>query len=121
MTKGEALKHFFSGFGIPAYPSTSVPDDTIYPWMTYEMRTASFGEQVGIAVDLWYHTDSEAIPNAKVEEIAKAIGNGGKLIPCDDGTIWIKKGSPFSISLATDGDVSVKRRNINLTLEFLTL
>lgn len=31
MTKEAALKQFFSGFGIAAYPSTAVPNDVVFP------------------------------------------------------------------------------------------
>lgn len=38
MTKGEALQKFFSGFGIAAYTATSVPEDAIFPWLTYDAK-----------------------------------------------------------------------------------
>ena len=96
MTKAAALQKFFGSFGIPAYPSNNVPDETTFPWLTYDVSFGSWGDgEIPIAVHLYYHTTFEAIPNAKAEEIGKAIGLGGVMLHCDDGAVWIKKGSPF--------------------------
>lgn len=35
MTKNEAIYRFFSGFGLEAYPTSSVPEDVIFPYLTY--------------------------------------------------------------------------------------
>lgn len=122
MTKGEALHKFFSGFGITAYPSSSVPTDTVFPWLTYDPVFSDWGsEEVSITVNLWYRTESEAIPNAKAQEISESIGFGGKIISCDGGAIWIKRGSPFCQSLMDEADKVIKRRYIQLTATFLTL
>lgn len=122
MTKTEALYKFFSSFGLTAYTSTSVPDDVIFPYLTYDLITGAWGdEQAAITVSLWFYTESEAIPNAKAEEISKKIGLGGITIPCDDGIIWIKRGSPWCQSLTDETNKTIKRRYINVTAEFLTL
>lgn len=122
MTETQALYEFWNGFGLKAYPSTSVPEDTKFPWLTYEVQTAHFGSQpVNIAVNLWYHTDSEAIPNKKVKEISDEIGFGGVTIPCDTGVLWIKRGAPWCINLSDESDISIKRRQLNVTIEFLTV
>lgn len=122
MTKAEALQTFFSSFGLTAYTSTSVPDDVIFPYLTYELITGAWGdEQAAITVNLWFYTESEAVPNAKAEEISKAIGLGGEILPCDDGVIWIKRGSPWCQSLSDETSRTIKRRYINITAEYLTL
>ena len=120
-TKAAALHEFFSSFGLPAYPVSSVPEDTVFPWLTYELVT-SFWEQgeVALVLNLWYYTESEAKPNAKAEDISKAIGMGGALLPCDDGVIWLKRGSPWCQSLQDATDPMIKRRYINITAEYLT-
>ena len=48
-------------------------------------------------------------------------GKGGKTIRCDEGIIWIKKGTPFCQNLSDETDADIKRRYINVTAEFLTL
>lgn len=122
MTKGQALYQFFSGFGVTAYPSSSVPDDAVFPWLTYDaIFDAWGGGEVGLTVNLWYRTGSEAEPNAKAEEISSAIGYGGKTIPCDGGYIWLKRGSPWCQALEDETDQDIKRRYLNITAEYLTL
>lgn len=118
MTKEEALYRFFSSFNITAYPSNAVPTDTIFPWLTYSTPIGYDGD-VSAEVNLWYHTESEAIPNNKLNEIAERIGVGGVTVPYDDGIIWIKRDNPFSTALSDQNDASIKRRQINLIYEYL--
>lgn len=121
MTKAAALHAFFNSFGIPFYTTTSVPNDVIFPWGTYELITSAWEEgEVGMTVNLWYRTESEAIPNAKAEEISADIGLGGKIIPCDGGAIWLKRGSPWCQSLRDETDPMIKRRYINVSAEYFT-
>lgn len=121
MTKGEVLQSFFGRF-LTAYPSTSVPDDVTFPYLTYEPIFDSWGGgEVGLTVNLWFYTTSEAIPNAKAEELSEAIGLGGITLPCDGGYIWLKRGSPWCQSLSDATNPGIKRRYINVTAEYLTL
>lgn len=122
MTKAAALQKFFSSFGMPAYTTSSVPEDVGFPYLTYDLIVGAWGdEQAAITVNLWFYTESEAVPNAKAEEIAKAIGNGGIQLPCEGGSIWIKRGSPWCQSLSDKTSPIIKRRYLNVTAEFLTL
>lgn len=122
MTKEQALHKFFNKFGITGYRNTSVPDDAILPYLTYTCPVSSIGEDpVSITVHTYHYTDSEAIPDAKAEEIRKAIGIGGVVLYCDGGAIWLKWGSPWCQSLVDDTDKNIKRRYINITAEFLTI
>lgn len=121
MTKEAALHAFFNSFGVPFYPASSVPDDAIFPWGTYELALSSFESgEVGLTVNLWYYTEDEAKPNAKAREMSERIGMGGKIIPCDGGAIWLKRGSPWCQSLQDETDLIIKRRYINVTAEYLT-
>lgn len=121
MTKDVALQSFMEGFGLSAYPSSSVPEDTVFPWLTY---TPIFGAwedgETNIEVNLWYRTESERIPNAKAQEISQAIGMGGVKLKCDEGIIWLKRGLPFVQSLSDETDDMIKRRYINISAEYLT-
>lgn len=122
MTKAAALYQFFSSFGMPAYTATSVPDDVAFPYLTYELITSAWeGGEVGLTVNLWFYTTSEAVPNAKAEELSEAIGLGGKILPCDGGYIWLKRGSPWCQSLSDETSPTIKRRYINVTAEYMTL
>lgn len=121
MTKEAALHKFFNSFGIPFFPSSSVPDDAIFPWGTYELITSAWdGGEVGLTVNLWYYTTDEAPPNAKARELSEVIGRGGKMLKCDGGYIWLKRGSPWCQSLSDETDKIIKRRYINVTAEYLT-
>lgn len=126
MTKEAALQAFFEQF-LPSYAASAVPDDVEFPYLTYELITSAWDEgEVGLTVNLWYYTTSEAAPNAKVREISSAIGMSGTLVPCDDGAIWFKRGSPWAQSMtdSTDPkikrDTKIKRRYLNVTAEYLT-
>lgn len=120
MTKGSAMHNFFNSFGIPGYPSTSVPEDAEFPYLTYTPVFDSWGNQVSMTVNLWYRTESEGVPSAKAQEIADSIG-GGKYLPCDGGALLLSRGTPWCQSLTDDTDVRIKRRYINITAEYLTL
>lgn len=122
MTKATVLRKFFSSFGITAYATASIPDDATLPYLTYDLVTGAWDSgPVSITVNLWYYTESEAIPNAKAEEISKAIGIGGVTLRCDDGLIWLKRGSPWCQSIKDDALPTIKRRYLNVTAEYLTL
>ena len=122
MTKEQALYQFFNSFGIVGYRNTSVPDDVIFPYLTYDAPISSFEEDpVSITLNLYYYTDSEATPDAKAEEIRQRIGMGGVLLNCDGGAIWLKWGVPWCQSLVDETNRNIKRRYINITAEYLTL
>ena len=76
---------------------------------------------VGMTVNLWYYTTSESEPNAKAREISKALGLGGVQIPCDDGSIWLTRGSPWCQSLTDANDEQIKRRYLNITASYNTI
>ena len=119
-TIGQALNDFFSSFGLPAYPTDAVPDDVKYPWITYEYKTGSYGDEVSIAATIWYHTESEATPNAKAKEIGDRIGLGGIMLEAEGGAIWLKKDAPWCQSLTDENDRAAKGRQLLIRAEFLT-
>ena len=121
MTKGAALQAFFSQF-MDAYAASAVPEDVTFPYLTYELITSAWevGE-VDLTVNMWFYTTSEAVPNAKAQELSDTIGYGGVTIHCDGGFIWLKRGSPWCQSLRDDADSNIKRRYINVTAEYMTL
>lgn len=120
MTPEAAVYNFLSGFGIPAYAATSTPSDAEFPYLTYDLVLGEWNDgEVNMPVNVWYRTDSEAIPNAKVREMRQAIGIGGVQVPCDGGVLWIKRGSPWAQVMRVEGeDEKVKRRYVNINLEF---
>lgn len=123
MTPEAAIYQFLSGFDIPAYAATATPSDAEFPYITYDLVVGTWGGgEVNMPVNVWYRTDSEALPNAKVREIADAMGLGGVQLHCDGGTLWLKKGSPWAQAVRVEGeDDKVKRRYVNINIEYLTL
>ena len=120
MTPEAAIYRFMNSFGIPAYASASVPSDTKFPYITYDVALGEMLESdVNMPGSVWYRTESEAEPNAKVREMFLRIGRGGVTIPVDGGMIWIKRGSPWAQALNIEGeDEKVKRRYVNVNIEF---
>lgn len=63
------------------------------PYLTYSVSVGGWGDMANsLTVKLWYHTEKEAEPNAKAEEISRTIGRGGIQLPCDTGTVWLMRG-----------------------------
>ena len=120
MTKAAAIYQFWSGFGLTAYEENTVPEDAVFPYVTYQLVTDSFGREVAATASLWYRGESWTAINAKTEEIARFIGLGGKIIKCDGGRIWIKRGQPFAQNMGDESDDLIKLKYLNLTFEFLT-
>ena len=120
MTKAAAIYQFWSGFGLTAYEENTVPEDAAFPYITYQLVTDSFDREVAAAASLWYRGESWTAINAKTEKIARFIGGGGCLIDCDGGFIWLKRGSPFAQNMGDESDDLIKRKYINVTVEYMT-
>ena len=120
MTKAAAIYQFWSGFGLTAYEENTVPTDAGFPYVTYQLVTDSFDREVAAAASLWYRSESWTAINAKTEEISQKISRGGKIISCDGGAIWIKRGQPFAQNMGDESDDLIKRKYLNLTVEYLT-
>lgn len=119
-TREAAIYEFLSSFGIPAYAASGTPDQAQMPYITYNLIIGDMLSPVSMEVDVWYKTDSEAVINAKVRDIEAAIKDGGKMLSYDTGGVWVTKGTPWCQSV-TDEDNSVKRRYLNMDLQFMEL
>ena len=128
MTKAAAIYQFWNSFGIKAYEENTVidadeegnPVEPTFPYITYQLVTDSFDRDVAATASLWYRGESWTAINAKTEEISAHIGLGGKIIKCDGGRIWIKRGQPFAQNMGDESDDLIKRKYLNLTFEFMT-
>lgn len=121
MTKDKALHAWFSGFGLKAYAASAVPGNAALPYLTYTYTAGAWDSRpAALGVDLWFSGDSEAQPNAWADELSRAIGTGGTVVPCDEGYVWLRRGSPWCQSLTDGMDPRIKRRRINITAEYLT-
>ena len=120
MTKSAAIYQFWSGFGLTAYEENTVPDDATFPYITYQLITDSFDREIPLTASIWYRSESWTGINAKTEEISQKISRGGKVIHCDGGAIWLKRGQPFAQSMGDESDNLIKRKYLNITAEFMT-
>ena len=120
MTKAAAIYQFWNSFGLTAYEENSVPDDAAFPYITYQLVTDSFDREIPLTASLWYRSESWTDINAKTEEISQKISRGGKIISCDGGAIWLKRGQPFAQSMSDESDDLIKRKYLNITAEFVT-
>ena len=120
MTKAAAIYQFWSSFGLTAYEENTVPDDATFPYITYQLVTDSFDREIPLTASLWYRSESWTTINAKTEEISQEISRGGKIIACDGGAIWLKRGQPFAQNMRDESDDLIKRKYLNITAEFIT-
>lgn len=120
MTKAAAIYQFWNSFGLTAYEENTVPDDASFPYITYQLVTDSFYREITLTASIWYRSESWTGINAKTEEISQKISRGGKIISCDDGAIWLKRGQPFAQSMGDESDDLIKRKYLNITAEFMT-
>ena len=120
MTKSAAIYQFWNSFGLTAYEENTVPHDAVFPYITYQLVTDSFEREIPLTASIWYRSESWAGINAKAEEISQTISRGGKIISCDGGAIWLKRGQPFAQSIGDESDDLIKRKYLNITAEFMT-
>ena len=120
MTKATAIYQFWNSFGLTAYEENTVPTDATFPYITYQLVTDRFDRELQLTASLWYRSESWTSINAKTEEIGKKISRGGKIIACDGGAIWLKRGQPFAQNMVDESDNLIKRKYLNITAEFMT-
>lgn len=122
MDKFQAIQAFWSSFGIPAYDENTVPtgeNKPLLPYITYDAVVSNLGTPVAMSASLWYYGTSWSGVTAKLEEVEAEIGMGGRIIPCDNGAIWIKRGTPFAQRMSDDNDM-IRRIFINIEAEYIT-
>lgn len=120
MDKAQSLHAFWSGFDLPAYDESSVPDSAVMPYITYNVATDSLDSVLPLHGNLWYRSTAWDAISQKAEEIAEALGSECYMIKkIDGGYVWLQKGRPFAQRM-TDEDEQVRRIYINVTAEFLT-
>ena len=117
MTKTQALHSLFSQFGVSAYPSGNVPEDTEFPYLTY---TKGVGASYESTLHYYDYTDSELGPDDAIETICAFFRNGGTHVYYDKGAIWayLSHDDTEWYASADEGDRKRKHRIANITLNF---
>lgn len=122
MDSQQALDNWWNSFQWQAFEENTVPDDALSTYghyLTYTAGTSEFERPMMLSVSAWERSTSWAGTVNKASEIEAAIGLGGTVIPFDGGTIWIKRGNPFSQRMP-DEDDTVRRVYMNLEVEFIS-
>ena len=119
MNKIQTLHQFWSSFGLKAYDETSVPDDTQYPFITYEVSSDNFGNVLMQSASIWYRSSSWAEITQKEQEIAEYITRGGRMLAYDGGSMWLQMGTPWAQRMIEPSDEMVRRIVLSITVEFL--
>lgn len=123
MNKVQAYQSFWESFGLTAYDENTVPDDAMAvnngKYITYEMADGEFNSTLALTASLWYKGYSWAEITEKELAISHEISRGGKLVPCDGGAIWIKKGTPWAQRMPDTSSDSIRRIVLNVEVEFL--
>jgi hypothetical protein len=119
MTAEQAIHNFWSGFGLTAYEENSVSDEAELPYITYSVSYDTFGNSVPMSASIWYRSTSWGDLIAKKDLISEAIGEESVLLPTDEGSVRIWRGSPFAQRMG-DVDNSIKRYLLNITAEYNT-
>ena len=114
----QALQKFWSSFTWKAYDETSVPDNAQLPYITYEASKDYFGSTLAQTASLWIRATGWSSITAKEKEISDYIGRGGKMIPFDNGVLWIRRGLPWAQRMA-DEDDTIRRIVLNIEIEFV--
>lgn len=119
MNKEQALSRFWNSFNLKAYDENSVPDNTPFPYITYEVTTDSFGNTLAQTASLWYRSSSWSEITEKARDIEEFITRGGRMIAYDGGSMWIQKASPWAQRMNDPSDELIRRIVLNIIVEFL--
>ena len=119
MNKIQALDAFWNSFSWPAFDENSVPDDTPFPYITYETSSDDFGNTMYRSVNLWHRSSSWEDITKKEQSIANKITRGGVMVPYDGGAILIQKATPWAQRMSEPSDSMVRRIVLNVSMEFL--
>lgn len=119
MMKAQALHSFWSRY-LKSYDENTVPDNASFPYITYMSASDSFDETLSLSASLYYKSTSWFDIENKTQEISHDIGMGGLLVPYAGGTLWIKRGTPFSQRSSDVTDDTIRRIIINIEVEYIS-
>lgn len=107
-----ALKTFFSGFGLPAYQESTVPEDVQLPYISYSISSPEWNQKASMYVQVWDRSTSNIGIIRTADQITQAIG-GEKRIPLDGGYLVIWPETPL-IQIQADGDFRYAYINLSI-------
>ena len=119
MDKQQAFFNFWSRFNLLAYDENRVPEDAVYPYITYQVLLDNLDSPVFPMATLWDKSTSWTRLDTKEKEISDYIED---MLPIklDEGYMNITKGTPFARRTSDPNDKTVIGYILNLGVEFLT-
>ena len=90
-----------------------------YPYITYQVLVDDMGHVVNPTASIYDRSSSWE----RVDTLANAISGriqAMNTIALDNGRMYITKGSPFAQHFGDEGESTIKRVVLNLSIEFLT-
>lgn len=100
-----ALYNFFSGFDLPAYNESTIPDDAELPYIVYQLVEPEWSEKTIMYVRVYYRNKTsnfEALQ--KADEIAGAVGVGIRL-DCQGGYVVLRPETPLIQPIPPENDI----------------
>lgn len=122
----QAINQFWNSFGVIAFDEATTPDITQfeemkiepYPRITYTVSLNAFGIPTSLRTSLWDKKPSFKRLDELTNQIKDRLKYNGEQIRYDNGTMWIKMGTPFS-GHQTDPDDTIRHTVINVEIEYL--
>ena len=115
-----ALYRFFLRFGIPVYKEDDAPSTASPPYITVKTATPTWDASAPIYARVWYRGATYLPINAKVDEIAAAIGHAGVSIPTETGCVWLYRANPFAQTQHMAGDPALQCVYLNMLIQAIT-
>lgn len=114
-----ALYTFFSGFGLPAYPEDTVPDEASLPYITYEIAVPPIWTAAQLHAHIYYRSSSYAAISAKAGEIYNAIKDGDAVIQFENGSlhIGVDDDVDFLQFMSMQGDPNLKNAYLTMVMQ----
>lgn len=121
MDRQQILHKFWSSFGYSAYEENSVPDDAVFPYITYEKIFANVYSPIVETASIWTRSESWSTADMILNGIYNELKHGGKTLPFDDGILWVSipDTGPFSQTMDDEEDKEIKRYVLNVALHWL--
>lgn len=114
MTKtAQTLAGWLSGFGLPVYLDSDVPDGADPPYITIPLADPYWDRKTSYQFNVWYRTTSNYPPMQKADEILAAVGEGVRLY-FDGGLLVLRADPDTPTQIMADGDYRCAR--VSLTL-----
>lgn len=117
LDKFASLKTYWSGFGLPAYEESTVPETATMPYITYEVAVGSLNGVIPLTASVWYRGNSWAPVMQKVTQMEPLIDRQVKIT---GGYLKIRRNeNNFAQPMDDPNDKQIRRIRLNVEGEFL--